>query len=115
MEVHHAHAPAKEKHFRHYLFEFLMLFLAITLGFFVENMRERYTEHLREKEFARLLYADLKKDTAWLHRIITVKEWRGKKIDSLFYLMTQPDLQKKCRPYILLQRFFYNRSSVHSQ
>ena len=32
--------------------EFLMLFLAVTLGFFVENQREHYIEHVRAKEFS---------------------------------------------------------------
>jgi hypothetical protein len=42
-----------------------MLFLAVTLGFFVENQREHYAEHTRAKEFAALMYEDLKKDTAF--------------------------------------------------
>ncbi len=51
MEVHHHTAPKREKHFKHYLFEFLMLFLAISAGFLVENLREHYVENKREKEF----------------------------------------------------------------
>src|SRR6476660_7957251 len=93
MEV-HQHTHTERKKWTHYLWEFFMLFLAVTLGFFVENQREHYSEHRREKEYAGLLYDDLKKDTAFLHRIITIKEWRGKKMDSLFYFMSLPDLQK---------------------
>ncbi len=64
MEVHaHAHTPRKK--WSHYFWEFLMLFLAVTLGFFVENQREHYVEHVRAKEFAALMYEDLKKDTAF--------------------------------------------------
>ena len=29
----------------HYFWEFFMLFPAVTLGFFVENLREHYEEH----------------------------------------------------------------------
>jgi hypothetical protein len=93
MEVHHQ-SHSERKKWTHYLWEFFMLFLAVTLGFFVENQREHYSEHRREKEYAGLLYDDLKKDTTSLHRIITIKEWRGKKMDSLFYFMSLPDLQK---------------------
>jgi hypothetical protein len=39
-----------------------MLFLAITLGFLVENQREHYIEHLRAKEFAKSLIKDLESD-----------------------------------------------------
>ena len=62
MEV-HAHTHTARKKWTHYFWEFLMLFLAVTLGFFVENQREHYVEHTRAKEFATLMYEDLKKDT----------------------------------------------------
>ena len=39
MEV-HAHAHTERKKWNHYLWEFLMLFLAVTLGFWAENLRE---------------------------------------------------------------------------
>ena len=48
MEVHH-HSHTPRKKWTHYFWEFLMLFLAVTLGFFVENQREHYIENLREK------------------------------------------------------------------
>ena len=62
MEVHaHTHTPKKK--WTHYLWEFLMLFFAVTMGFFVENQREHYIEHQREKIYAAQLYNDLKFDT----------------------------------------------------
>jgi hypothetical protein len=67
MEVHqHAHHGAK-KNWKSYFWEFLMLFLAVTLGFFVENQREHYNEHLRAKEFSKTLVKDLQSDTAAIH------------------------------------------------
>jgi hypothetical protein len=30
---------------------FFMLFMAVTLGFFVENQREHYVEYIREKQY----------------------------------------------------------------
>ncbi|QNA44544.1 hypothetical protein [Lacibacter sediminis] len=66
MEVHHhTHDPAAphhKKNWKSYFWEFLMLFLAITLGFLVENQREHYIEHLRAKEFAKSLIKDLESD-----------------------------------------------------
>lgn len=94
MEVHtHTHTPRKK--WTHYFWDFFMLFLAVTLGFLVENWREHFIEHGREKEYARLLYDDLKKDTAWLHRVIKIRKWKEEKIDSLVYSLSQPDLQKE--------------------
>src|SRR5215203_2813191 len=69
MEVHaHAHTPRKK--WTHYLWEFLMLFLAVTLGFFVENQREHIVEHQRAKQFAKALIEDLEKDTVEILDVI---------------------------------------------
>ena len=47
MEVHHhSHHPKKWKE---YVTEFIMLFAAVTLGFFAENYREHQLEKNREK------------------------------------------------------------------
>ena len=60
MEVHHSHHSPKN--WKEYFGEFFMLFLAITLGFFVENYREHFVERQREKEFLGLIVKDLKMD-----------------------------------------------------
>jgi len=68
MEVHHhSHTvpiAIGRKKWHHYFWEFFMLFLAVTLGFFVENQREHYVEHQRTKQYALSLADDLKKDTS---------------------------------------------------
>src|SRR6185295_11376515 len=63
METHAQHLHKAPSHgWKHYFFEFLMLFLAVTLGFFVENQREHYVEHQRANEFAKSLVKDLQND-----------------------------------------------------
>ncbi len=37
MEVHHPHHPVYTKKWSEYIIEFVMLFAAVTLGFFAEN------------------------------------------------------------------------------
>ena len=69
MEV-HAHSHSARKKWTHYFWEFLMLFLAVTLGFLVENQREHYIEHQRAKSYAANMYQELKKDTLDLHTLI---------------------------------------------
>ena len=70
MEVHHhSHLASGETHtsrkkFTHYLWEFLMLFLAVFCGFLAENQREHIVEGRREKEYIRSMIEDLKLDTA---------------------------------------------------
>ena len=62
MEV-HQHTHTARKKFTHYLWESLMLFLAVFCGFLAENFREHQVEHQREKEYMAALYQDLKTDT----------------------------------------------------
>ena len=50
MEVHH-HPKVEKKNFKEYFLEFLMIFLAVTLGFFAENIREHYTEKTNAREY----------------------------------------------------------------
>jgi hypothetical protein len=68
MEVHHhPDVHHKKKNFREYFLEFLMIFLAVTLGFFAENIRENYVEHKSAREYASLLIEDLATDTVELN------------------------------------------------
>ena len=87
MEVHaHTHNHGK-KNWKQYFWEFLMLFLAVTLGFFVENQREHLIEHKREKQFIITMVEDLKSDTSQLTQNIIYRKTREKMCDSLiFYL-----------------------------
>ena len=101
MEVHH-HAHTERKKWTHYLWEFLMLFLAVTLGFFVENQREHLVEHQREKQFVQSLYNDIKADTANLERIISSRTKKEYALDSLSFLMNN-DSSK----YFTKQIYFY--------
>lgn len=65
MEVHtHTHTPRKK--WTHYLWEFLMLFLAVFCGFLAENQREHMIEHKREKGFMISMLSDLKADKEML-------------------------------------------------
>ena len=88
MEVHH-HAHTSRKKWTHYFWEFLMLFLAVTLGFFVENQREHYIEHRREKQFIASLLNDLGLDTITLNAVISARVERTKNIDSALFPLTK--------------------------
>lgn len=92
MEVHaHTHpvSAGTRKKWTHYFWEFFMLFLAVTLGFFVENQREHYVEHIREKQFMKLMIGDLQADTAMMNTILTTLEVRAQNVDSMLMLLTR--------------------------
>src|SRR6201995_1175993 len=63
MEVHH-HPHVEKKNFKEYFLEFIMIFLAVTLGFFAENIREYFGEKSQEHEYIQSMINDLKTDTA---------------------------------------------------
>jgi hypothetical protein len=82
MEVHHhAHIP---KNWKEYILEFIMLFAAVTLGFFAENVRENLIESHREMQYMESLVSDLEIDYQTLKKSIPYKEKRVESIDSLF-------------------------------
>ena len=93
MEVHH-HSHSERKKWTHYFWEFLMLFLAVTLGFFVENQREHYVEHQRELQYMRSMVEDLKLDTTELTGHIRMRMERDEMFDSLVYLLTQTNIRE---------------------
>ena len=86
MEV-HTHTHTARKKWTHYFWEFFMLFLAVTLGFFVENQREHYVEHQRERKYIRSLIADIKNDTTELNRNKSLRDTKSKQGDSLIQLL----------------------------
>jgi hypothetical protein len=91
MEVHH-HTQTPRKKWTHYFWEFFMLFLAVTLGFFVENQREHYIENKRAKRYALLLIQDLSKDTIVMQDRINTRRLYDLKRDSfLYYLNIGPE------------------------
>ncbi|HLX90689.1 MAG TPA: hypothetical protein VKR32_03345 [Puia sp.] len=73
MEVHH-HPDFERKRFREYFFEFVMIFLAVAMGFFAESMRQHIEDGRKEREIVASLRQDLVKDTARLEKLITVYE-----------------------------------------
>jgi hypothetical protein len=98
MEVHHHHHPVEaishksnRKLWKHYVWEFLMLFLAVFCGFLAENQREHYIEHQRAREYARSLLSDLVSDTATLAgNINSLKEIINSQ-EKMLALMRQDD------------------------
>ena len=59
MEVHH-HPKVEKKNFKEYLLEGIMIFLAVTLGFFAENIREHLSDNAKEKEYINRWYKTLR-------------------------------------------------------
>jgi hypothetical protein len=85
MEVHH-HPEIEKKNFKEYLLEGLMIFLAVTLGFLAESLRESISDKEKEKEYISSPVSNLQQDTANLGYAIRVNEAKRNGLDSLIFL-----------------------------
>jgi hypothetical protein len=93
MEVHH-HSHTARKKWTHYFWEFLMLFLAVTLGFLVENQREHYIEHQRAAIFAKGMIKNLVKDKEELNQIIYRTEFAVAYLDTFITLLSRHEVSE---------------------
>ncbi len=82
MEVHH-HPHVEKKNFKEYFLEFLMIFLAVTLGFFAEGLRENISDHAKEKEYISSMMHDLRDDTSSITRTVNELTYVSKHTDTM--------------------------------
>ena len=118
MEVHqHTHTPRKK--WTHYLWEFLMLFLAVFCGFLAENLREHFIEQKREKQYVISFIEDLKSDISNYNRQIRYRTISQNRADSLVILLLSPERNKHVDSiYVCVERvgrgnlFFYSDRTI---
>ena len=90
MEVHHhSHHPKKWKE---YITEFLMLFLAVTLGFLAENLREQQIEKHREISYLKNVHDDLQLDLTAINNVLNQNTIRLRIMDTLFHSISNNTL-----------------------
>ena len=83
MEVHHhSHKPKKWKE---YLTEFIMLFLAVSMGFIAENLREKHIEDERSEELMHAFISDVKENQKQLDSLIMNNKRLSYYYDSLVF------------------------------
>jgi len=92
MEV-HAHTHTERKKWTHYLWEFLMLFLAVFCGFLAENQREHIVEKQRAKEYANSLLDDLISDTTNINDLVLMYEGLSKDLDSFIAIVNSGNIK----------------------
>ena len=83
---HHPDMHHKSKPFKEYLLEGLMIFIAVTMGFFAESLREHLGDKEKERQNIENVLRCLKSDTAKLNKIIAGNKLQVKFIDSLLTL-----------------------------
>lgn len=89
MEVQH-HPNVEKKGIKEYILEGLMIFLAVTMGFFAESIREYISEKKIEKEYIHSFIADLKTDTTSFNEVIPEEDAHVNGIDTLLNTLVHP-------------------------
>jgi hypothetical protein len=91
METHaHDLHKAPNHGWKHYFFEFFMLFLAVFCGFLAENVRESSVERTREKEYMSSLIHDLEYDTLQFNNYNNLLKEKTPFFDSVFSFLDDP-------------------------
>jgi hypothetical protein len=84
MEVHHhPDLHHNRKKFREYFIEFIMIFLAVTMGFIAENIRENIVNNHREKEYMQSMLEDIKNDSTHINETISLADYISNGLDTL--------------------------------
>jgi hypothetical protein len=97
MEVHH-HPEIEKKGLKEYLLEGLMIFLAVTMGFIAENVREKITDKSKEKEYIIAMIEDAETDTANIQSAIELNDKRSYQLDSLATICNQYSASQNADP-----------------
>jgi hypothetical protein len=103
MEVHHhPDLHHKKKRWREYFLEFLMIFLAVSLGFFADNLREQFKDQKQLHQYLESLNQDLRDDMAMYDSSISINQNNCRMIDTLIFLLQ--DKKETAKIYILARR-----------
>lgn len=115
---HHKHVHHKK--WTQYIWDFFLLFLAITLSFFVENRREHFLEHKRLKKYLTNVQQDIQSNITSLDSLIRSNGIMLGTYDSLLAeLLKEPEqvdrfaYAKKIFPVFM--RLFKNRKETFEQ
>jgi len=86
-DLHHHSKPWKE-----YFLEFIMIFLAVTLGFFAETIREHFSEGVKAKELAESLYKEVYSDSVEVQKILILRTQKEEELDFFINYMRDSSL-----------------------
>ena len=83
MEQQHLDHFSPKKKWYVYFIDFIMLFVAVTLGFLAENVRDQQTDKIREISYLKNVHEDLLVDLNRFELVMSANNWRLLMLDSL--------------------------------
>jgi hypothetical protein len=105
MEVHH-HPHVEKKNFKEYLLEGLMIFLAVSMGFIAENIRESIVHKEKEKQQIESFVNALESDSTQLALVIKMNDTIIKSINHFTALRKRSTIDES------FKKDFYNYSYI---
>jgi hypothetical protein len=103
---------SRAKPWTRYLIEFILLFLAVFLGFLAENYRERISEEQQAKELAQSFYNELLADSMVVHTIMIRRYQKDTALVKFKNYVLDSSLQKPSKAYAL---GFYRAIMINSR
>lgn len=94
MEVHHHAHHGGKKNWKSYIWEFLMLFLAVFCGFLAEWRLELMIENHREEEYIHSIVEDINADVEQTDKLMIEVNSRISLSDSLLLALSSSDIQE---------------------
>jgi hypothetical protein len=91
MEENQFNRFSPKKKWKEYLIDFMMLFVAVTLGFYAENLRDQHNEKNREISYLKNVHEDLIVDLTQLEFVTLVNQNRLLLLDSLILEINKAD------------------------
>ena len=119
MEV-HAHSHTARKKWTHYFWEFLMLFLAVSLGFYAENTRETILHKKEVKTQLNAMLSDLQSDISLFDSVTVRNSYGAEMSDSLVELLhtditNTTEIYFKARAVTANVGYYYTNSKSFDQ
>ena len=110
MEVHHPHHPTHKKKWSEYIIEFVMLFTAVTLGFFAENVREHNIAIKNTNYSLVTLYKDIQTDSVKVSLAIRNRDIVFKSREIIMNYYNSGDINNKIDELYLFDFLVARRS-----
>lgn len=114
MEVHHHAHHRGKKNWKSYIWEFVMLFLAVFCGFLAEYKLEHVIEDQREVKNIRSLVQDLESDTSNLQSYVYLRMEKKVMLDSLVTLLSSNSYKQSGSQTYFFARHIFNGHSFQS-
>ncbi len=86
-----------------------MMFLAITLGFFADNLRESRVERGQERVLIEQVLEDLVEDRLAADSNLALRDWRAAKLDSLLLMHRQQTVTTRTADFYYFAQIVRNR------